>query len=70
MNQETQELVQQYITETLKDINGISQDSYEILKYIMKTDRNFAASLYEVYEQSFESGGRYFVPANDFISQS
>lgn len=68
MNSETQSLIQQYITETLKDVNGISSSAYEILKYIMKTDRNYASSLCEIYEQSFESGGRYFVPADDFLN--
>ena len=68
MNSETQELIKQYISETLKDVNGISSSSYEILKYLMKIDRNYASSLHDVYEQCFESGGRYFLPADDFIN--
>lgn len=68
MNSETQALIQQYIIETLKDVNGISSSAHEILKYLMKTDRNYASSLCEIYEQSFESGGRYFVPADDFVN--
>jgi len=68
MNKDTEELLQQYIITTLKDINGISSDAYEIIKYLMKTDRNFASSLYEVYEQCIESGNRYYIPADDFVN--
>ncbi len=68
MNSETQELVLQYITETLKDVNGVPSSAHEILKYLMKVDRNFASSLHETYEQCIESGGRYFAPADDFLN--
>lgn len=68
MNTETQELLQQYIITTLKDVNGISKDAYEIIKYLMKTDRRFASSLCEVYEQCIEAGNRYYVPADDFVN--
>jgi hypothetical protein len=68
MNSETQELVQQYINETLKDVNGISSSAYEILKYLMKVDRHFASSLHETYGQCIEAGNRYFVPADDFLN--
>ena len=67
MNQETVELVKQYITETLKDVNGISNSAYSLLGHMMKVDRNLASHLHDVYGQCIEAGNRYFVPADDFI---
>lgn len=68
MNTEAQELVKQYITETLKDINGIPKDAYDLLEYMMKVDRHLASQLHEVYGQCVEAGGRYFIPADDQVN--
>jgi hypothetical protein len=67
MNQETVELVKQYITETLKDVNGISNSAYTLLGYMMKTDRNLASHLHDVYDQCIETGSRHFIRTDDFI---
>ena len=65
MNTEAQELVKQYIAETLKDVNGISSSSFKLLELMMKVDRNLASHLHDVYEQSISAGNRYFIPADD-----
>lgn len=67
MNQESQELVKQYITETLKDIHGIPESAYSLLELMMKVDRNLASQLHEVYVECVKAGNRYFIPADDTI---
>jgi hypothetical protein len=68
MNIETQELVKQYIEETLKDVNGVPSGAFKLLEHMMKVDRHLASLLHDVYEQSISSGNRYFIPADDFIN--
>jgi hypothetical protein len=67
MNQEAQELVKQYIAETLKDVHGISSDAYSLMEMMMKVDRNLASQLHEVYVQCVKAGNRYFIPADDSV---
>lgn len=68
MNTEAQELVKQYITETLKDINGVSSSSFKLLELMMKVDRNLAIQLHDIHEQSISVGNRYFIPADDSLN--
>jgi hypothetical protein len=68
MNTEAQELVKQYITETLKDVHGVSSSAFKLLELMMKVDRHLAVQLHEVYEQSIPAGNRYFIPADDSIN--
>jgi hypothetical protein len=68
MNTEAQELVKQYITETLKDVNGVSSSAFKLLELMLKVDRQLASHLHDVYEQSISSGNRYFIPADDSVN--
>lgn len=67
MNKEAQELVKQYITETLQDTTGIPSSAFSLLELMMKVDRNLASQLHEVYGQCISAGNRYFIPADDTI---
>ena len=60
MNTEAQELVKQYILETLKDVNGVSSEAFGLLELMMKVDRHLAVELHEIYEQSIAAGKRHY----------
>jgi len=68
MNTEAQELIKQYIAETLKDVNGVSSSAFKLLELMMKVDRHLAVQLHDVYEQSIQAGNRYFIPADDSLN--
>jgi hypothetical protein len=68
MNQETQELIKQYIEETLKDTHGISAQAYSLLDCMMRTDRNLASQLHDVIAQSQKAYNRYFIPAENDLN--
>jgi hypothetical protein len=68
MNQETQELIKQYIKETLKDTHGISAQAYSLLECMMKTDRNMASHLHDVMFECQEAHNRYFIPAENNLN--
>ena len=59
MNTEAQELVKQYIQETLKE--GITPEAFSLLELMMRTDRNLASQLHEIYDQSVSSGNKYYI---------
>ena len=65
MNQEAQELVKQYIEETLKDTRGISSEAYSLMEMMMKVDRHLAVDLHDVYSKCVSSGKRYFIPTDE-----
>jgi hypothetical protein len=67
MNQEAQELVKQYITETLKDEHGISIQVYSLMEMMMKVDRNLASQLHDIYSECIRVGNRYFIPTDDSV---
>jgi len=48
MNKETTELIKQYVSLTASE--GISEEAYKVLGYILQTDRLLAAALCDVYE--------------------
>jgi hypothetical protein len=68
MKQEAQELVKQYIQETLKDTNGISAQAYFLLECMMKTDRDMASHLHDVMLECQEAYNRYFIPADNELN--
>ena len=68
MNQETQELIKQYIEETLKDTHGISVQAYSLLECMMRIDRNLASQLHDVMMQSQKAYNRYFIPAENELN--
>lgn len=59
MNKNIQELVKQYIIETVSDAQGISESSYKTLGYMMRTDREMASILYDIYENIERAGARF-----------
>jgi hypothetical protein len=60
MNKEAVELVKQYIQSTAQD--GISEDSYKLLGYMLQVDRTLAMTIGDIYEQIEPTGARYQIP--------
>jgi hypothetical protein len=64
MNNEVIELVRLYVNATVSNNSTINKEAYELLSYMMRTDRQLAAALCDVYDQIVENdNGRYTVPA-------
>jgi hypothetical protein len=62
MNNEVIELVRLYVTATVSDNSTINKEAYNLLSYMMRTDRQLAAALCDVYDQIAEVDGRYTIP--------
>lgn len=59
MNKNIQELIKQYVIETASDAQGISESSYKTLGYMMRTDREMASILCDIYEDIERVGVRF-----------
>jgi hypothetical protein len=59
MNKNIQELIKQYVIETASDAQGISESSYKTLGYMMRTDREMASVLCDIYEGIERVGVRF-----------
>ena len=63
MNNEVIELVRLYVNATVSNNSTINKEAYELLSYMMRTDRQLATALCDVYDKIVENdNGRYTVP--------
>ena len=61
MNNNSKELVKQFVYQVLDDDCGVSKEAYDMLNLIMVTEREMASVLHDVVAMAVESEGRYVI---------
>lgn len=68
MNKETLDITKSYITSTLREPHGISEESYHSIINLLQVNREFALDLHSIVDKLIRFGDRYYLTIPEDIN--